>query len=195
MPSKVWQSRRCEATHIRTSPSADIQSRPSARNHRKFIADGATRRGKVLRMETPEASPRLTTKVPLGRRDRKAGTYHAEIHRLRTDGCTFEAIRLALQDAGVVVSVTTVKREARRPLDAKLRRSVDVQGAASARGQQPSARPARRALPALVEPDVDASHGFAGDARSGKQIVEEFMRDRIANSLLLERMHHENRRD
>jgi len=146
-------------------------------------------------METPDASPRLTMTNPLGRSDRKAGKYHTEIHRLRADGCTFEAIRLALRDAGVVVSVTTVKREARRPLDAKLRRSVDAQGAASARGQQPSARPVRRALPALVDPDIDASHGFAGDARSGKQIVEEFMRGRSANPLLLERMHHENRRD
>jgi len=56
----------------------------------------------------------LQPKLPPGRCDRKAGAYHSEILRLRAEGYTFEAIRVALLDVGVVVGRTTIKREANR---------------------------------------------------------------------------------
>jgi hypothetical protein len=45
---------------------------------------------------------------------RKALGFNAEIRRLRAEGYTFEAIREALEDAGVFVSRSTVMREACR---------------------------------------------------------------------------------
>ena len=58
---------------------------------------------------------RLTPKRPPGRADRKALLYACEVRRLRAEGHTFESIRLALLDAGISVSRSTVSREAARP--------------------------------------------------------------------------------
>jgi hypothetical protein len=54
----------------------------------------------------------LQPQLPPGRANRKALAYTHEIQRLRALGYTFDAIRLALLDVGVVVGLTTVKREA-----------------------------------------------------------------------------------
>lgn len=51
---------------------------------------------------------------PPGRITRKLRAYVSEIARLRVEGYTIEAIRKALQDAGVVVGWSTVQREASR---------------------------------------------------------------------------------
>lgn len=56
----------------------------------------------------------LNPRQPPGRITRKARGYSAEILRLRAEGYTLEAIRLALLDAGISVTVTTVRREANR---------------------------------------------------------------------------------
>ena len=84
----------------------------------------------------------LTPKLPPGRSNRKALAFSTEIHRLRTGGYSFEAIRLALRDVGVDVSRTTVKREAaRRPAMAPLAQPRDVpQPVASVARASPSAR-------------------------------------------------------
>ena len=55
---------------------------------------------------------------PPGRATRKARQYAVDIQRLRAEGHSLEAIRLALLDAGVAVSVSTVRREAARHLGA-----------------------------------------------------------------------------
>lgn len=112
----------------------------------------------------------LTPKLPPGRANRKALAYAADIHALRAAGYSFEAIRLALLDAGVVVGLTTVKREAAKPC-------VVV-----AAVQRQSARPSSSRSPAAdvaIEPT-----SFVGDARSGKDIAEAFMKGRIGNPLL-----------
>ena len=57
---------------------------------------------------------RLQPRNPPGRANRKALRFSVDIHRLRNAGYTFSAIRMALLDAGVEVSLTTVKREAAR---------------------------------------------------------------------------------
>ncbi|WP_144290090.1 hypothetical protein [Ideonella sp. A 288] len=57
----------------------------------------------------------LNPKQPPGHAKRKALRYANEVHRLRAEGHTLEAIRQALLDAGVSVSVSTVWREANRP--------------------------------------------------------------------------------
>lgn len=60
----------------------------------------------------------LKPRRPPGRVDRKARQYAVDIQRLRTEGHSLEAIRLALLDVGVTVSVSTVRREAARHLGA-----------------------------------------------------------------------------
>ena len=57
----------------------------------------------------------LNPKQPPGRANRKALRYSADIHRLRAEGYSFEAIRQALLDVGISVSKATVIREASRP--------------------------------------------------------------------------------
>lgn len=58
---------------------------------------------------------RLNPKHPPGRASRKALLYAHEVRRLRAEGYTLEAIRQALFDVGISVSLSTVRREAARP--------------------------------------------------------------------------------
>jgi hypothetical protein len=53
----------------------------------------------------------LQPKGPPGRATRKALLYASEVRRLHAEGHTLESIRLALLDAGVSVSISTVRRE------------------------------------------------------------------------------------
>ena len=57
----------------------------------------------------------LPTQAP-GRLTRKARHYVAQIVHLRAQGYTLEAIQQALVAVGVQVSISTVRREALRPL-------------------------------------------------------------------------------
>jgi hypothetical protein len=60
------------------------------------------------------AGQRLIPRRPPGRCNRKARTFSAEIRRLRAEGYSLDVIREALAEAGVVVSKSTVQREAAR---------------------------------------------------------------------------------
>lgn len=117
----------------------------------------------------------LTPKLPPGRANRKALAFAAEINRLRTAGYSFEAIRVALLEAGVTVSRTTVKREAARRLAVVWQPYETV---------VPTSMP-MAAAGVAVEGITPAS--FAGDARSGKEIAEAFMKRRVNNPLIQER--------
>jgi hypothetical protein len=57
---------------------------------------------------------KLTPRRPAGHASRKARGYALELRRLREEGFTFEAIREALEDAGIRVSERTVRRECAR---------------------------------------------------------------------------------
>lgn len=124
----------------------------------------------------------LTPNLPPGRANRKALAFAAEINRLRTAGYSFEAIRLALLEAGLKVSRTTVKREvAKRPVTAAPAPLGSV------------ARPSVVSQRSLAGEVVVAPTSFAGDARSGKEIAEAFMHRRVSNPLIQERNQDENR--
>jgi len=66
----------------------------------------------------------LKPRRPPGRVDRKAWQYAVDIQRLRAEGYSFEAIRLALLDVGVAVSESTVRREAARQLSAAAKQAI-----------------------------------------------------------------------
>lgn len=123
----------------------------------------------------------LKPKGPPGRPNRKALQFNAEIHRLRAEGYSIEAIRMALRDVGIEVGSTTVRREIAR---------CSGRGSVPARDQV-NAGPIRdRAQPAS-NPIVPTVH--LTDQRSGKEIAESFMNSRISNPLIRARSHSEDR--
>ena len=135
---------------------------------------------------SPNRSDRmdLTPKLPPGRANRKALAFAADIHRLRAAGYSFEAIRVALLEAGVKVSRTTVKREA-----------ASRRTAAQSAPQRLVAVPPVPLAPPGADDAVTAPASFIGDSRSGKEIAEAFMKGRTSNPLMRERNGDESRSD
>ena len=135
----------------------------------------------------------LTPKLPPGRANRKALAFAAEIHRLRSAGYSFEAIRLVLREAGVEVSRTTVKREAaKRPAIAPAARQRQAPQPSSPQSASAPAVPPPLQVPAETSP---VRGSYVGDSRSGKEIVDAFMQGRISNPLMQERTRNEGRSD
>jgi len=66
----------------------------------------------------------LKPRRPPGRVDRKTWQYAVDIQRLRAEGPSLEAVRLALLDVSVTVSVSTVRREAARHLGAAAKQAT-----------------------------------------------------------------------
>ena len=126
----------------------------------------------------------LAPKLPPGRANRKALQYAVDIRRLRGDGYTFSAIRLALLDAGISVSLTTIKREAAR------RDDCDPPAPQRIVAHSPAPR-----TPSSAVGVVPTTTSFAGDARSGREIAESFMKGRITNPLIQKRNRDESRSD
>jgi hypothetical protein len=122
----------------------------------------------------------LIPKLPPGRSNRKALAFNAEIHRLRAVGYTFEAVRLALRDAGVEVSRTTIKREA-----AKMSEAVPTAW------QPPSSRPQSPAASAtsassFTHATAEASQvpaPIVSAARTSKELAEAFFDAHPSNPL------------
>lgn len=113
---------------------------------------------------------KLAPKDPPGRSTRRARGYAADIGQLRAQGYTFEAIRQALDEAGVKVSKSTVQREMARLASTSSSGSVAV-----TEPSLPVSAPA--AAPSPVAPSV------LTDLRSGKEIAEAFGSSRINNPL------------
>ena len=119
----------------------------------------------------------LAPKLPPGRANRKALQFAVDIHRLRNAGYTFSAIRLALLDAGICVSLSTIKREAARrgacavaaPQGAVAPRAMST---VASKAASPDALPARPLLP-LGPPGA-----------SGREIAEAFFNAHPSNPLL-----------
>ncbi len=115
----------------------------------------------------------LQPKHPPGRKSRKVRAFATEIHRLQADGYTCDEIREALADVGVVVSRSTVQREAARVL----RRTRTTVTAAVANSRQAAPSIDREAGPLSPRP-------HANDPRTARQIAEDFMKGQVTNPLL-----------
>lgn len=124
---------------------------------------------------------RLIPTHPPGQANRKARAFEAEIARRRSEGYTCAAIRAALADVGVEVSLSTVQRDAtrcsRRPQPTPAVTEVAV---AAKTDSAPAYAP--RALDSAIP---------AGDPRTGKQIAADFVSRRITDPLLRNRSTHE----
>jgi len=109
---------------------------------------------------------RLVPTQPPGRSTRKARGFDTEIVQLRAQGYTLQAIRDALASAGVHVSISTVRREANRSA------LPNFAGRAS---RDPTTVPT---------PATPLTAPVLAERRSGKEIAEVFMRNRITNPLI-----------
>ncbi|GAB3759285.1 hypothetical protein GCM10028796_06240 [Ramlibacter monticola] len=119
----------------------------------------------------------LQARRPPGHAKRKALTYAADIVSLRTQGHTLSAIRDALEDAGVLVSISTVRREV---LKGTLTTAGSTPGAFPTVPQMGLTSRGKSTSPVLTP------HPAPGTAPlPGKAIAEEFMRGRPTNTLFL----------
>lgn len=124
---------------------------------------------------------RLTPKHPPGRINRKARAFAQEIGRLRAEGYTCEAIRAALADIGVEVSLSTVQREAAR----SKRRTLAL--------GRPAIALATASESVTPTPAPRGESSLANDPRTGKEIAAAFVSSRVTNPLLRNRNNHESR--
>lgn len=126
----------------------------------------------------------LRPRRPPGNAKRKALAFTAEIVSLRGAGHSLSAIREALEDAGVLVSISTVRREVLKGASATAvcRPSVVTPAPTVATGPRESRGP--RDAPS--RPAEGAHSAPPGASLPGRAIAEEFMRGRPTNTLLLE---------
>ncbi len=119
----------------------------------------------------------LQARRPPGHAKRKALTYAADIVSLRSQGHSYSAIREALEDAGVLVSISTVRREV-------------LKGASTAAALRPAVEAPASQLPSATRGKATSPLTTPRSASSttplpGKAVAEEFMRGRSTNTLFL----------
>ena len=132
---------------------------------------------------------KLTPTEPPGRITRKAREFEAEITQLRTQGYTLAAICRSLADAGVQVSISTVRREVKRravpatitPIMATEYHPAAVQPTSPGVATVPTAAPASTAA-AVFSPGQP-------DPPSAKEMAEAFARSKSANPLVRAKEH------
>lgn len=126
----------------------------------------------------------LEPNEPIGRPNRKARGHLDDIAKLRRRGYSLEAIRRTLANAGILVSKSTVHREAIKSL---ARHTTPVQelqlpNRGSTR-PQPCEAPTARPGTSDTE-DHQLVQRMFDTHSSGKDFAEAFMRNRISNPLL-----------
>ena len=119
----------------------------------------------------------LQTRRPPGHAKRKALTYAADILGLRAQGHSYSAIREALEDAGVLVSISTVRREV-------------LKGMSTTAVPKPAAMPmvphvSLTGRDKAVSPVTAPDPAPGATSLPGKAIAEAFMRGRPTNTLFL----------
>jgi hypothetical protein len=120
---------------------------------------------------------KLTARQAPGRTNRKARAFSDEIARLRREGHGLVAIQQALADAGVLVSVSTVRREVVR-----LPKQPPPQSARSS----PTTIQYRPLQTGGLDP-IEGLHASSGrplgDKRSPREVAEDFLKGYITNPL------------
>jgi len=125
----------------------------------------------------------LTPKLPPGRANRKALQFTVDILRLRQAGYPFSAIRQALLDAGISVSLSTVKREAaHKDADAAYPASAAYTPEAAVRVHP--VRPTTAPTPLTTTTTSPLPSSAQTDPRSAKDEAEAFVRTQTTNPLV-----------
>ena len=136
---------------------------------------------RLITTENDVAIMQLPTPQSLGRANRKARSYHAEIHRLRAAGYTFDVIRQALHDVGIDVSITTVWRESVKALPSTTRSEPLGTTTTSKYGNCPPASPS---VNSAESSQSIATHGPMRSTVHGRDIAESFFAANPSNPLL-----------
>jgi len=121
--------------------------------------------------------PPLVLRRPPGRSTRKASAYSAEIRQLQADGYSLDAIRDALAEAGVVVSKSTVHREARRKSSGRPPPSFLSPTSATVLTTTPAST-------ACSSADAGPPVAAPPQPQSGREVAAAFFSQHIANPLL-----------
>lgn len=108
---------------------------------------------------------RLQPRNPPGHANRKARRYANDIRNLRAEGHSYETIRLALLDAGVSVSISTVTREANRPPS-----QWDLEQARAEPAASQEVPSASAAAPSGTVPQAEATTAAPAASTSGKAV-------------------------
>ena len=119
----------------------------------------------------------LQTRRPPGHGKRKALTYAADIVSLRSQGHSYTAIREALEDAGVLVSISTVRRE--------VLKGTSTATAPKPAFDAPASQLSLAARGKATSPVTAPRPASSTTPLPGKAIAEEFMRGRSTNTLYL----------
>lgn len=153
-----------ERTHADTN-----QQRTEHERRRTGAAAFGQRKGSGVKLVPPG---------PPGRITRKARDFEADIVQLRAQGYTLDAIRQALEAAGVLVSISTVRRESLRGR----RAFPPPRGTSSTSMAERPAAVTQDAAPA--EAPAGTVHDVASPAwLKGRDVAEAYMRDHITNPL------------
>ena len=150
--------------------------RTNANEHRHGTDHGRTEAGVVAHRSRKGRSVKLVPLAPPGRITRKARDFEADIVQLRAQGYTLDAIRQALNAAGVSVSISTVRREA-------LRGAAEVSFPQADGAQQQTLAPPvsthDRSAVGLAAESAGAS--VPADWRSGKDVAQAYTSSVITN--------------
>lgn len=132
-----------------------------------------------------EPSGELLPTQPPGQRSRKARRYGHQIRSLHAQGYSLETIRETLAEAGVVVSKSTVQREAaRRPSSAAQQPKQGQEPVATVSVEEPSAQAVTTAAHAVAQPHLAGDVAHTSLRQSGKEVAEAFFKSRVTNPLL-----------
>ena len=151
----------------------------NANEHQQGTDYKRTEAGEVAHSSRKESGVKLVPLSPPGRITRKARDFEADIVQLRAQGHTLDAIRQALNAAGVHVSISTVRREALRSEAA-----VPAPPAERAMRLANSAAVPTHVQSAVALPAAPASTALPAAWRSGKDVAQAYTSSVITNQFV-----------
>jgi len=153
--------------------------RTNANEHRYGTDHRRTAAGEVAHRSRKGRGVKLVPLAPPGRITRKARDFEADIVQLRAQGYTLDAIRQALNAAGVHVSISTVRREALRSETAVANPTVN-------QAERPNLAPplSTHGQSAVAPPAAPAGTALPADWRNGKDVAQAYTSSVITNQFV-----------
>ena len=151
----------------------------NANEHQQGTDHKRTEAGEVAHSSRKESGVKLVPLSPPGRITRKARDFEADIVELRAQGYTLDAIRQALNAAGVQVSISTVRREALRSETAGSNPTAN-----QAMRQNLAPPVSKHGQSAVALPAAPASTALPADWRNGKDVAQAYTSSVITNQFV-----------
>jgi hypothetical protein len=152
--------------------------RTNANKHHQGTEHARTETDKTAHKDRKGSGVKLVPLQSPGRITRKARDFEADIVQLRAQGYTLDAIRQALEAAGVQVSISTVRRESLRGAP-----PVAASRATSAKGAAHRPAVSSQRAPSVAAPTGLVNTAASPDWHKGRDVAEAYMRDHITNRL------------